>query len=161
MSAVNQDKVIERFWNHVDKSAGGDACWLWTGLRAGGYGHMKYRESGKPGHLLAHRFSYALAYGCLDRSLYVCHRCDNPPCVNPSHLFAGTPKDNQMDAKRKGRRASKVGELCGQSKLREGHVVFIRYMHGLGVPVKSIAPIYGISETTIYRVVNRRGWTHI
>ena len=89
MSAANE----ERFWSKVDKS--GD-CWVWTGPRLPwGYG-MFLRST-------AHRYVYVLSHGPLPRNVFVCHTCDNPPCVNPAHLFAGSSRDNQLDRLAKGR----------------------------------------------------------
>jgi hypothetical protein len=84
-----------RFWEHVEKLPD-DGCWVWTGSRLqSGYGTF---DKGR-----AHRFSYALANGPIPDGLHICHRCDNPPCVRPDHLFAGTRVDNMQDAIAKGR----------------------------------------------------------
>lgn len=86
------------FWDFVDKTQGRTACWSWTGPRnRSGYGAWS-RE-------LAHRAAYRLTHGAVPDGLYVCHRCDNPPCVNPAHLYAGTPKDNVHDMFARGRSA--------------------------------------------------------
>jgi hypothetical protein len=90
----------ERFWAKVDRT--GD-CWVWlAGKGRGGYGRLS-RAGLSPQYRLAHRHSWELAYGPIPDGLHVCHRCDNPPCVNPAHLFLGTDKDNLDDMRSKGR----------------------------------------------------------
>lgn len=92
--------LTERFWRKVDKSAGPEGCWPWTGSRHGfGYGFVS--AGGK--RRGAHRVSWELANGPIPDGLSVCHRCDNPPCVNPAHLFLGTVGDNTRDMMAKGR----------------------------------------------------------
>ena len=89
-------RQIERFWDRVDKK-GPDECWEWFGQKnPKGYGYVKP-------YGLTHRFSYELHTGEKPGELFVCHSCDNPPCVNPAHLWLGTVTDNQRDAKAKGR----------------------------------------------------------
>lgn len=87
----------KRFWAGVDTT--GD-CWVWKGSKAGaGYGVLgiDYKS------VYAHRFSYELHFGPIPDNLCVLHKCDNPPCVNPDHLFLGTQLDNMDDRNRKGR----------------------------------------------------------
>lgn len=87
----------ERFWDKVVKT---ESCWLWdASVDRKGYG--KINHNGKPKS--AHRLSYEIAYGPIPEGMFVCHKCDNPPCVRPDHLFIGTNKDNMADMKSKGR----------------------------------------------------------
>ncbi len=91
------DDLAAYFWSRVDNS--GD-CWLWTGvIKDGGYGLVFFHKR----KYLAHRLSYRLVWGPFKGSLFVLHRCDNPPCVNPAHLFLGTHEDNIEDMFAKGR----------------------------------------------------------
>ncbi len=113
----------ERFWSKVDKSAGPDGCWLWTGTRAyhGAYGQFQF-HSKAAGSARAHRLSWELTYGeVLDDKVFVCHRCDVPLCVNPAHLFIGTPADNMHDCIAKGRnsRGPKHSEAMRKAHARE------------------------------------------
>lgn len=92
----------QRFWLKVDKSAGPNACWPWTGYcHPTGYGQNGARIKEK----FAHRIAWQIVHGPIPDGLYVLHHCDNPPCCNPGpkHLFLGTQKDNLCDAKQKGR----------------------------------------------------------
>lgn len=108
----------ERFWPKVDKSPGkgpnGD-CWLWTGCKLPkGYGQIGIANV----PALAHRVSYELANGPIPEGLHVLHACDNPSCVNPTHLLAGTPKDNMQDMISKGR---KKNGFDGRTHCKKGH----------------------------------------
>jgi hypothetical protein len=91
------DTFAERFWGRVDRS--GD-CWLWTGWRqANGYGGLRVKRQAH----YAHRVAWTLVNGPIPDGLFVCHHCDNRPCVRPDHLFLGTARDNTRDSIAKGR----------------------------------------------------------
>lgn len=108
----------ERFWSKVDRS--GD-CWMWTASRnASGYGRFGGSNSG--GSYLAHRMCWELHNGPIPDGLCVLHRCDNPACVNPAHLWLGTRDDNNKDKTAKGRNVSPLGTLyAGRTHCSAGH----------------------------------------
>lgn len=94
--------ITERLWRHVDKTG---ECWKWTAAKVGGkmsMGHGVMRLQDR--NVLVHRVSWELHFGPIPDGLCVLHRCDNPPCVRPDHLFLGTKADNTADMMRKGRK---------------------------------------------------------
>jgi hypothetical protein len=169
---MNKRKSLEeRFWEKVDFK-GKDECWEWKGgCFSDGYGSFKI--DGKT--IRSHRISYELSKGEIPKSLFVCHTCDNPKCVNPNHLFLGTNKDNLQDAVKKGRIATgdrngththpeKVarGELSGMSKLTESQVLEIRKIYAVGnITQLELARTYGMSKKGINYIINNKTWKHI
>jgi hypothetical protein len=152
--------VAERFWPKVDKR-GHDECWLWTGPRTPkGYGAFFYGR-----HMNAHRAAFQLHTGQDLRSskVLVCHRCDNPPCVNPAHLFLGTNADNRADMKAKGRGRSgtKPGEDSGHNKVTEAEVIEIRRRCRAGERQYDVAAVFGIAQGTVSDIICKRTWRHI
>jgi hypothetical protein len=146
---------LNRFWRQVDRSGGADACWLWTGfIRENGYGviGIKCKE------YKAHRVSYFIEHGRIDNDRLVLHRCDVRACVNPSHLFLGTPKDNSQDAVKKGRNTKLYGEQNGKAKLTRSAVLAIRRICKRGAYQKTVARQFGVSEATVSYVVNGGRW---
>lgn len=96
---MKQQDLLEKFWNNVQKT---ELCWIWIGEKnAEGYG--KLRVAGK--YVQAHRFmmTIILKFKPIPKDMLVCHRCDNPSCVRPDHLFMGTSSDNAKDAYHKGK----------------------------------------------------------
>jgi len=155
----------ERFWLMVDKR-GPDDCWPWAGCRLRhGYGH--FNVNGRK--TLAHRFSWSLVNGPIPdgngwHGTCVLHRCDNPPCVNPAHLFLGTQADNIDDMIAKGRNGytGQRGEKHGMAKLTESQVIEIRRRYAIGnISQEKLAFELGVSQTTIGSIVRRDKWTHV
>ncbi len=153
-----------RFWMAVTKDGPilrgmKTRCWVWTKHRCVlGYG--KFKDKGCV-PWLAHRFSWRLVHGSLPDNLCICHHCDNPSCVNPDHLFLGTPKDNVKDMTVKGRRVDHRGEQHGRSVFIETDIVDIRKKSLQGMSYKKIAKLYGVSASAISHVVKRRVWKHV
>ena len=119
----------KRFWLKVDKR-GPDECWEWTGSRLSDWEYGRIRDNGK--NKATHRLSWELHNGEIPEGLLVCHHCDNPPCVNPKHLFLGGHSENQLDSFRKGRRKPLRGERNGGSKLSTYDVLGIRKLYRQG-----------------------------
>lgn len=150
---MTRRNTIEDFWNYVDIGRD-DECWEWKGnIQNTGYG--RFIMSGK--HYLAHRFALSTVQDVPD-DMNVCHKCDNPPCCNPSHLFAGTQADNVRDRDRKGRQHDKSGQLNPFSKLIECEVRFIRQS---SISHKRLAEIFGVSYSTIYGIKTGQRWKHV
>jgi hypothetical protein len=148
--------LVERFWEKVHK-AGKDECWLWTASTdREGYGDLSVRISGKRGHLRAHRYSWELANGPIPKGLCVLHDCDNPPCVNPRHLFLGTNLDNIKDRENKGRGSK--GDRHYRAKLTSDQVTSIRTEHASGISQLTLAKKYGMGKTTIWAIVHHHTW---
>jgi hypothetical protein len=99
--------------------------------------------------------------GPIADGLFVCHKCDNPPCCNPAHLFIGTHQDNMDDCRAKGRKARVRGSKRGQAKLSEWQAKDILRSVAEGVTHQSLARKYGVSRTLIGRVANGKLWTHV
>lgn len=139
----------------VDRNGGPDACWPFVGpLATNGYGLIRIHRK----QLLAHRVAWEVANGPIPDGLLVCHKCDNPPCCNPSHYFLGTPADNSADAAAKGRQPR--GNVHSQAKLTERDIPVIRALRGT-MTVAAIAERFGVDRTTIYDVWNGKNWSHV
>lgn len=167
----------EHFWSRVNKKSRifnivdgkRSECWVWIGpLFHDGYGHV----SGKR----AHRISWKLKRGGIPKGLLVLHKCDNHPCVRPSHLFLGTQKeniadmlmkrrDNYAEGNRNGRythpERTARGERHGRAKLNAVHIKRIRKLYAAGYKAPVLARKFGMSKTTMYRIVNREYWKDV
>jgi len=133
-------------------------CWVWTAYcNPDGYGH--FRVGGRI--VRTHRASYAALIAPIPEGQDVCHRCDNPPCVRPSHLFAGTPADNAADRGRKGRHNPSVGENNGNSKLTTAKVLEIRRLAAEGVTQRAIARQFEVDQALVAQIIHWKLWRHV
>jgi hypothetical protein len=142
----------ERFWAKVDVIDDEDSCWLWKGSKnPGGYGHIKVASYVVES---AHRVSYLLNIGLVpDEKPYVLHKCDNPSCVRPSHLYAGTAEDNMNDMARRGRHSVGVGR---QPSISEEVAVEIRVLYASGkISMRAVGERYGISAASVHHIVHK------
>lgn len=150
------DTLPDRFWKKVQK-AGEDECWNWTGAtQAFGYGCIGAKGRIKS----AHRVSYEMAKGPIPDGICVLHKCDNPKCVNPKHLFAGTKKDNAIDRSSKGRGKHCVfrGEDHPSAKITASDVLEIRASTDKNV---WLARKYGVSDAQICRIKRGERWGRV
>lgn len=148
---------VARFNEKVRKGAEGE-CWIWMGARMPkGYGQIKIPKTRR--QIPSHRLSYLIHRGPIPPGKCVLHRCDNPPCVNPDHLFIGTKLDNALDMVSKMRHC--YGEKQGGHKLTEKEVLDIHRLLKIGVKQKQIAQMFSIGEMQISRIKTGARWSHI
>lgn len=149
-------KLSDCFWSRVFKTNG---CWLWNGrFHKKGYGVIQFRINKTTYSWLAHRASRIIHHGDIPDGYLVCHRCDNPSCVNPEHLFLGTPADNSRDMTSKHRSAK--GERHSHAKLTWAQVVTIRAMWRHGQKQAVIAEQFGIANSLVSRICNFKIWRY-
>lgn len=147
-----------RFWAKVDKR-GPDECWPWTAaVNEHGYGVMRPEGRRNGPAIKAHRVSVKLD-GRDPDGLYVLHRCDNPPCVNPAHLLLGTAADNAADRDSKGR--GNRGERNGHAKLTDTQAAEIRRRQRAGERRNRLAAEFGVSGAAVTRIAKGEGWRHV
>lgn len=146
-----------RFWKQVDKKATSE-CWEWQGSKGGGGYGLSYYNGKRCG---AHRVSYILANGEIPDGLDVCHKCDNPACVNPAHLWLGTPKENTADMFRKKRDNRAKGERRPEHKLTDETVRQIRIWIAEGISQRQIAKRLNVSQPAVCYVNTHKMWKHV
>lgn len=153
-------KAIECFWSKVVKT---EECWVWNGSKTRKYGQLALVIKGERRSVRAHRLSWFLHFGEIPDGMVVCHRCDNPECVNPSHLFIGTQLENINDRHNKGRTVGpKRGELNHSSKLTQKDVNEIRAHKKAGkYTYQQLADIYGISRRLAIKIVKNQAWKEV
>ena len=156
---------VDRFWAKVETGAG---CWTWSGARKQrpwDYGVLGGTKKGEVGQL-AHRVSWRLHHGPIPDGMKVLHHCDNPPCVNPEHLFLGSLKDNTQDMLEKGRHSLPIDHSQGEknpgAKLTEKQVVEMRNRYSLGgVTQQQLADHYNVCNALVSFIITRKLWRNI
>lgn len=136
-------------------------CWEWVGAKRRGYGRLTVgsRVDGSRRSVSAHRLSYELTCGEIPSGMYVCHRCDNPSCINPEHLFLGSLQDNIKDREKKRRNITFVGEELHNAKLTRKDVRDARWERTYrGTSFQKIADKYGVSKKTIQSAIAGETW---
>lgn len=146
--------AYERFWKRVNTAGN---CWLWEGAQTRGYGQLTHDRR----HHYAHRFSWQITRGEIPEGMVVCHRCDTPLCVNPDHLFLATQLDNVRDCISKGRsrRRGIPGAANPAVKNASVDAERITSLFHLGLGVREIAPIVGVSKSTVSNVIRGKHWS--
>lgn len=154
----DQEAIKQKFRSYVEMPEGEQGPWIWVGLRkTGGYGRLSFRSR----KYLAHRLSWEIANGPIPDGNNVLHKFDDPPNVNPSHLFLGTQKDNMHDASVKGRIVAHKGEKSGMAKLTDDLVKEIRDLAKSGYTHRQIGKMYGVSHATAGSAISGRSWGHV
>jgi hypothetical protein len=145
----------ERFWSKVD-IAGQDECWIWKACIKKGYGWFDGRN--------AQITAWELTYSPIEKysGIFACHKCDNPLCMNPNHLFLGTLLDNARDRHSKGRDAYMKGSANPSARITEDDAVAIRELHSNNVfSTREIAERYKLSLSHVRRIIRREKWAHV
>jgi len=145
----------KRFWVKVNKCSL-DECWNWLAyLDKDGYGYFNVNLASRK----AHRVAYVLAHGGLKTSLLVCHSCDNPSCVNPAHLWAGTSRQNIDDMVIKSR--SLIGTINPKAKLTKTKVRHILKLSQKGMFATVITKIIGCNRRTVSNILTGKQWSSV
>ena len=151
-------KTISRFMSKVAVNED-SGCWEWMAyLNPNGYGQFMYNK--KP--WLCNRIAHEMFIGSVEKGKCVCHKCDNPKCVNPYHLFQGTYKDNSQDRAAKGRNRNQSGEAHNLARLTEASVILIRsFIERHPGSMSFLARWFGVNRPAIWKIKTRRTWRHI
>jgi hypothetical protein len=155
--------IEDRYWAKVARR-GNDECWEWTGGKdSGAYGMLVIAAPTPSGRTMLRASHVALLLDgtSVPEGFMACHRCDNPPCVNPAHLYVGDQDSNMQDKKERGRIAVARGSENGISKLTEDDVRDLRTRAAAGVSRRILADEYGIDPSNLSYIIRRKTWTHV
>lgn len=147
--------VSDRFWKQIERTKD---CWNWSGTYDN-HGYGRFRYDGRKWR--AHRLAWLFSIGFIPGSLHVLHKCDNPKCCNPNHLWLGTHQDNIDDREKNGRNRPPIGERHSCHVLTEVEVKNIRKLLSSGKGMTFLSIKYGVSKTTIWNIQTRKTWKHI
>src|SRR3990167_8376918 len=137
-----------------------NGCMIFSGGRDSGSGHIRIRFENK--RILSHRLSYEMFNGPITKENFVCHSCDNPRCVAPTHLWLGSSKENNQDRAKKGRSARHIGEKNGGDKLTEKQVIQIKkLLENQNANQREIARKFSIHYNAIWKIKHKLKWAHI
>lgn len=161
-----KSKLENRLWSYINVR-GNDDCWEWNGIRSvPGYGRVTLHKGKFHSTMNAHRALYLLKRGYFDSDqnpnlfdMHILHKCDNPPCCNPNHLFLGTHQDNMFDMHRKGK--VPFGTNSGRATLCEDDVADIIEMSEDGFSYREIARSFDVGKSTIGEILTGKRWSHI
>jgi predicted XRE-type DNA-binding protein len=155
---MNTRPIELRLWEKINKLSINE-CWPWMGsLTDKGYGRLTNNRRIS----LAHRLVFESVKGKIPSDIFVCHKCDNPRCCSPRHLFLGTAADNNSDRHTKGRNARQKGENNGMAKITEDEVFEIRRLAKTAKLSQTIiAERYGLTQSMVSRIKRGIAWRHI
>lgn len=152
---IHKKSIEDRLWPRLKIADNG--CWEWTGGKdKDGYGSLRWNNEQR-----THRIAWILTMGEIPKGKWVLHKCDNPPCCNPFHLFLGNALDNNRDMISKSRFYYPEGELSNKSRLTNEDVIRIRQLHADGVQQRQIAKQFCVGYKAISKIVLRQRWKHI
>lgn len=153
----------KRIWEKVDKN-GPNGCWLWTGAKTRGYGILSFKAKVTKAPWLFYAVHNNLDVVPFPKGMCVCHKCDNPTCVNPDHLYLGTPKDNTRDAMDRGRWCPsefQKGEKNHRARFKEEDILEMRRLFSQGVTQDEIAELFYASSSAVCGIVRGKRWKHV
>ena len=152
------ETIESRFWSKVNKLSP-EECWPWIGAKSSwGYGNFRFRKKPWP----AHRVVWVLNHGEIPKGMYICHKCDNPPCCNPDHLFMGTPKENTADMFNKGYNHNHLrGSNHPLARFNENEILEIKKLLHHGVKQTHIARMFNTRQSHISKIKRNEIWGYL